>query len=71
MITIYTRAQCHYCFAAKRLLALRGLEYSEVNIDAECGAADLMLLLTGGRSVPQVVINEEAIGGARPGATSP
>ncbi len=63
MITIYTRPHCQFCFAAKRLLTLRGLEYTEINIDVEPGAAAEMIQRTGNPTVPQVCINEMPIGG--------
>ena len=63
MITLYTKPYCQFCFAAKRLLALRSIEYAEVAIDQKPEAAAEMIERTGNRTVPQVIINDTPIGG--------
>jgi glutaredoxin 3 len=61
---IYTTAICPYCVAAKNFLKNRGCDYSEVRIDREPGKLDEMLKRSDGRrSVPQVFINGEHVGG--------
>ena len=61
---IYTNATCVFCVAAKNFLKVRGFEYSEVRIDREPGKLEEMLQRSKGmRSVPQVFINGEHIGG--------
>jgi len=64
-IEMYTRASCQFCFAAKRLLALQGLDYEEVSLDREPQKLQEMLQRTGNRTVPQVIIDGEPIGGFR------
>ncbi|MFC1528253.1 glutaredoxin domain-containing protein, partial [Candidatus Neomarinimicrobiota bacterium] len=49
--------------AAKRLLTERGLEYEEINIENECISRDKLVELTGGRTVPQIIIDGKSIGG--------
>ena len=47
----------------KRLLSDRGLEYEEINIDEKGWSRDDLFELTGGRTVPQIVIDEKPVGG--------
>ena len=63
MVKIYTITVCPYCSAAKRLLKDRGFEYEEINIEHEGMSREKLVELTGGRTVPQIVINGKPIGG--------
>ncbi len=63
MIKIYTTSWCPYCVAAKRLLADRGKEFEEINIEEQDMSREDLYEITGGRSVPQIVIDDETIGG--------
>jgi len=63
MIKMYTITVCPYCSAAKRLLTDRGFEYEEINIEHEGITREKLIELTGGRSVPQIIINDKPIGG--------
>ncbi len=63
MIKMYTLAVCPYCSAAKRLLTERGFEYEEINIEREGISREKLVELTGGRTVPQIIINGKPIGG--------
>jgi glutaredoxin 3 len=62
-IKIYTKAYCSFCYAAKRLLAKRGLAFEEISMSGDATAEQEMRNLTGGRTVPQILINGKAIGG--------
>lgn len=63
-IEMYTTAICPYCVAAKNILKSKGLEYSEVRIDTDAARREEMLVRSGGRrSVPQIFINGEHVGG--------
>lgn len=62
-ITIYTTDWCGYCARAKRLLEERGLAYEEITIDTEPNFRERLLELTGGWTVPQIVIDGKPIGG--------
>ncbi|HIA86840.1 MAG TPA: glutaredoxin [Candidatus Marinimicrobia bacterium] len=48
---------------AKRFLAEIGVEYSEVNIEEEGMSRKDLQALTGGSTVPQIIVNEKPIGG--------
>ena len=62
-IKIYTKAYCSFCYAAKRLLAKRGLAFEEISVSGDATAEQEMRNLTDGRTVPQILINGKAIGG--------
>ena len=63
MIKIYSTNWCGPCKNAKRLLDERGLSYDEIDIDEIGWSRDDLYDLTGGRTVPQIVIDEKPIGG--------
>ena len=62
-IKIYTKAYCSFCYAAKNLLAKRGLEFEEISLSGNSSAEQEMQQLTGRRTVPQILINNKPIGG--------
>ncbi len=63
-ITIYSRSWCSYCAAAKALLAKKGAEFEEIDIEAVPGARAQMLERAAGRtSVPQIFIGDTHVGG--------
>jgi glutaredoxin 3 len=62
-IKIYTRAYCSYCYAAKNLLTKRGLAFEETELSGNFKAEQEMRDLTGGTTVPQILINGTPIGG--------
>lgn len=62
-VEIYTGANCAYCVAAKNLLKSKGLEYSEIRIDTDAAQMQQMLVRAKRRTVPQIFINGQHIGG--------
>lgn len=63
-VEIYTWATCPYCMRAKALLDSKGVEYEEYMIQGDEDARDKMAERTGGpRSVPQIFIDDQHIGG--------
>ena len=62
-IKIYTKAYCSYCYAAKNLLTKRGFTYEEVALSNDFAVEQEMRDLTGGTTVPQILINSAPIGG--------
>lgn len=63
-IEVYSTAVCPYCVAAKNLLKAKGLEWTEVRVDADPAQRDAMLARSGGRrTVPQIFINDRHVGG--------
>jgi len=63
VIKIYSTSWCGPCKNVKRLLEERGLSYVEIDIEEIGWSRDDLYDLTGGRTVPQIVINEKPIGG--------
>jgi len=62
-IKMYTKEYCSFCYAAKRLLTKRGISYEEIPLTGEASLEQEMRDLTGGDTVPQILINGKAIGG--------
>ncbi len=62
-IRIYTTSWCGYCVRAKALLDARGLAYEEVSLDEEPQFRQKLMELTGGWTVPQILIDGRPIGG--------
>jgi len=61
---MYTTAVCPYCTRAKQILKARGVQHiEEVRIDLSDAERDQMMALTGRRTVPQIFIGEQHIGG--------
>lgn len=62
-IVVYTLPGCPYCTQARRLLRRRRLEFREIDGSAVPGFRATLGGLTGGNTVPQVVIDGSPIGG--------
>jgi len=63
VITIYTKGYCPYCHAAKALLARRGLAFEEIAVDHDRALEKEMIERSGRRTVPQIFINGQHVGG--------
>ncbi|EKD71966.1 MAG: Glutaredoxin 3 [uncultured bacterium] len=62
-IVIYTTDDCPYCRLAKELLASRKTSFEEIRIDLDDGKREEMIRLSKRRTVPQIFINDQSIGG--------
>ena len=62
-IQMYTTRWCGYCVRAKALLDAKGLAYEEINLDDEPNFRQKLMELTGGYTVPQILVDGEPIGG--------
>ena len=62
-IKLYTTRWCGYCVLAKKLLDERGLDYEEIHLDGDPAFRQKLFDLTGRWTVPQVLIDDEPIGG--------
>lgn len=63
-IEIYTWSTCPFCSRAKQLLDSKGADYTEYDITGDEDARAKMKDRTGGpKSVPQIFIDDEHIGG--------
>ena len=63
-VKIYTTGTCPYCIQAKQLLKARGVtELDEIRVDMVPAERQVMMSLTGRRTVPQIFIGETHVGG--------
>ena len=60
---MYTTTWCGYCVRAKALLDSRGLQYEEIHLEDDAGFRARLNELTGGWTVPQILIDDRPIGG--------
>lgn len=64
-IEIYTTPLCGYCHAAKRLLTQKDASFSEIDVASQPEKrAEMMQRANGGRTVPQIFIDGQHIGGS-------
>lgn len=64
-VTIYTTMMCPFCSRAKSLLKQKGVEYKEIDVTFSGKKRRKMMELAEGRqTVPQIFIDEVAIGGS-------
>jgi glutaredoxin 3 len=63
-VKMYTTLVCPYCQRAKQLLKQRGVEHiDEVRIDQDPSQRDVMMKISGLRTVPQIFIGDTHVGG--------
>lgn len=62
-VVIYSAAHCPFCVRAKELLQRKNVHYSEISIDKDERKRDEMIERSGKRTVPQIFINDQPIGG--------
>lgn len=64
-VTIYTRAMCGYCAAAKRLLDRKGVAYVERDASFSPELRQEMIARANGRNTfPQIFIGSHHVGGS-------
>ena len=63
-VEIYTWRSCPYCIQAKQLLKSKGVDFIEYSIDGdEAARSQMQKRANGRRSVPQIFINNQHVGG--------
>lgn len=63
-VTVYTGFACSFCERAKLLLTHKGVEFTEINVAQHPDQRTVMVeKASGARTVPQIFINEEHVGG--------
>lgn len=63
-VTIYTRAMCGYCSAAKRLLKNKGIDFAENDATFDQSLRQEMMQRANGASTfPQIFIGDMHVGG--------
>lgn len=63
IVIVYTKSHCPYCDWAKQLLDTKHISYEEIHVDQDPDKLAEMIRLSGRRTVPQIFINDQAIGG--------
>jgi glutaredoxin 3 len=62
-IVMYSKQTCPYCVMAKRLLEQKGQAWNEIDVEMEPERRDEMIERSGRRTVPQIFIRDEHVGG--------
>jgi glutaredoxin 3 len=62
-IQVYSTRWCGYCVRAKTLLESKGIDYEDVSLDDDPAFRQKLFDLTGGWTVPQILIDGRPIGG--------
>ncbi len=64
-VEIYTTPICGFCHRAKGLLSSKGVSYTEIDVMSDPSRrAEMVQRANGGRTVPQIFIDGEHIGGS-------
>ncbi|HEX4389236.1 MAG TPA: glutaredoxin 3 [Steroidobacteraceae bacterium] len=63
-VVMYAADWCGYCARARRLLEGKGVAYEEIDVDVTAGAYQEMRARSGRRTIPQIFINDQHIGGS-------
>ena len=63
MITIYGKPQCPYCDKAKNLCERKGYDYTYKTLGKDYQIEELLETFPGAKKVPQIMIDDEIIGG--------
>lgn len=63
-IIMYCTEVCPYCVRAEQLLKRKGItDIEKIRVDLQPEMSDIMIQKTGRRTVPQIFINGEHVGG--------
>lgn len=62
-VEVYTWSNCPFCVRAKDLLSRKGAAFEEINLDGKDDELARLRERTGQRTVPQIFIDGQLIGG--------
>lgn len=62
-VTIYTTGWCGFCIQAKALFTRKGIAFREIDVGDGPGLRDEMVARSGRRTVPQVFVGDQYLGG--------
>lgn len=62
-VRLYVTGWCPYCERARGLLAKKGVEFTEIDVDEDGKLREEMIARSGRRSVPQIFIGDKHVGG--------
>lgn len=60
-VTIYTTPTCHYCKMAKVFFQNNGIDYDELDVQADLKAREQMLQESGQMGVPVIKVDNEIV----------
>jgi len=63
-VKVYTTSFCPYCVRAKSLLKKREIPFEEIDVSNDPVVRDWLVKTTGRRTVPQIFIAGDPIGGS-------
>ena len=63
-IVMYTTNWCPYCERARRLLKSKGAAFEEIDVESAAEKRAEMLARSGRRTVPQIFIGDQHVGGS-------
>lgn len=62
-VTMYSTRFCPYCVRARQLLDAKGVDYTDIAVDEQPQLRREMMERSGRRTVPQIWIGDEHVGG--------
>jgi glutaredoxin 3 len=62
-VVMYTTGWCPYCERARKLLAAKNVSFDEINVESQPDKRAEMQTRSGRRSVPQIFIGDQHVGG--------
>ena len=62
-VIVYSTQICPSCIRAKLLLEARAIPFESIDVTGDAEARARLVAMTGRRTVPQIFIGDEAIGG--------
>ena len=63
-VVMYTTNWCPYCERARKLLRAKGAAFSEIDVESAPEKRAEMLSRSGRRTVPQIFIGDQHVGGS-------
>jgi glutaredoxin 3 len=62
-VIMYSTGYCPYCTKARDLLNKKNIPFTDIRVDLQPELRDEMIAKSGRRTVPQIFINGQSIGG--------
>ena len=62
-VTMYSTRFCPYCIRARMLLDSKQVEYTDISVDSKPDLRREMMQRSGRRTVPQIWVGEQHVGG--------
>lgn len=63
-VTMYATGWCPYCARARALLERKGVQWTEIDVEAAPASRAEMMTRSGRRTVPQIFVGERHVGGS-------